>query len=59
MAEGTVTGIRFHGHDALLTVTVDALAAPLLVRAQGPVPARPGERVGLSVTGRATLHPAP
>ncbi|MEU0669243.1 hypothetical protein ABZ508_12725 [Streptomyces lavendulocolor] len=54
-----MTGIRFHGHDALLTVTVDALAAPLLVRAQGPVPARPGERVGLSVTGRATLHPAP
>ncbi|MGA4862207.1 ABC transporter ATP-binding protein [Streptomyces lavendulocolor] len=59
VAEGTVTGIRFHGHDALLTVTVDALAAPLLVRAQGPVPARPGERVGLAVTGSATLHPAP
>ncbi|MBW5486809.1 ABC transporter ATP-binding protein [Streptomyces bambusae] len=55
-AEGTVTEVRFHGHDALLTVTVDGLPDPLAVRTPGPVPARPGERVGLVVEGEATLH---
>ncbi|MFF9012047.1 ABC transporter ATP-binding protein [Streptomyces sp. NPDC014870] len=58
VAEGTVTEVRFHGHDALLTVTVDALDTPLKVRTPGPVAVRPGERVGLAVTGEATLHPS-
>ncbi|MEU9980687.1 ABC transporter ATP-binding protein [Streptomyces sp. NPDC050856] len=56
--EGTVTGVRFHGHDTLLTVAVDGLPGPLAVRTPGPVPARPGDRVGLTVTGEATLHEA-
>lgn len=55
-AEGTVTDVRFLGHDALLAVSVDGLDAPLTVRTPGPVPARHGERVGIRVTGEATLH---
>ncbi|WP_418959600.1 ABC transporter ATP-binding protein [Streptomyces tritici] len=55
-AEGTVTDVRFLGHDALLAVAVDGLDEPLTVRAPGPVPARPGDRVGITVTGEATLH---
>ncbi|WOX21553.1 ABC transporter ATP-binding protein [Streptomyces solicathayae] len=55
-AEGTVTDVRFLGHDALLAVTVEGLDTPLTVRTPAPVPARNGDRVGIRVTGEATLH---
>ncbi|WP_406863629.1 ABC transporter ATP-binding protein [Streptomyces sp. HUAS MG47] len=55
-ARGTVTDVRFLGHDALLAVSVEGLDEPLTVRSPGPIPARPGELVGITVTGEATLH---
>lgn len=58
-AAGTVTEVRFYGHDAMVTVAVDGLDAPIEVRVPGPAPARPGERTGIRVTGEATLHRAP
>lgn len=57
-AAGTVTEVRFYGHDAMVTVAVDGVDAPIAVRVPGPAPARPGERTGITVTGEATLHPA-
>ncbi|WP_328875960.1 ABC transporter ATP-binding protein [Streptomyces sp. NBC_00287] len=56
-AHGTVTDVRFYGHDAMVTVTVDGLAEPVDVRAAGPVVVRPGERTGIRVNGEAVLHP--
>ncbi|MFD5103643.1 ABC transporter ATP-binding protein [Streptomyces albidochromogenes] len=56
-AEGTVTDVAYYGHDAMVTVTVDGLAAPVGVRVTGPVSVRPGQRTGIEVTGDATLHP--
>ncbi|ORT57281.1 ABC transporter ATP-binding protein [Streptomyces sp. CB03238] len=56
-ARGTVVDVRFYGHDAMVTVDVDGLGAPVDVRAAGPVTVRPGEAVGIRVTGEATLHP--
>ncbi|MDH2389277.1 ABC transporter ATP-binding protein [Streptomyces sp. HNM0663] len=55
---GTVTDVRFYGHDAMATVTVEGLDAPVDVRVPGPVPVRPGGRTGIQVTGEATWHPA-
>ncbi|MGW0363699.1 ABC transporter ATP-binding protein [Streptomyces sp. NPDC002990] len=57
-AAGTVTSVRFYGHDAMVTVAVDGLAEPVEVRVSGPAPVRPGGRTGVRVTGEATLHPA-
>ncbi|GAA3979989.1 ABC transporter ATP-binding protein [Actinomadura viridis] len=54
---GTVTDVRYYGHDAMITVTVDGLDAPVDVRVDGHVALRPGDRTGVRVTGRATLHP--
>lgn len=56
-ATGTVTEVRFYGHDAMVTVDVDGVDAPVEVRVAGPAPAAPGERTGIEVTGEATLHP--
>lgn len=57
-ASGTVTDVRFYGHDAMVTVAVDGVAEPIDVRVPGPAAARPGERTGIEVTGEAVLHPA-
>ncbi|MFD7409637.1 ABC transporter ATP-binding protein [Streptomyces sp. NPDC059866] len=54
---GTVTEVRFYGHDAMVTVTVDGLDAPVEVRAAGPLTVEPGERTGIRVQGEAVLHP--
>jgi len=54
--QGTVTEVRFYGHDAMLTVDVDGLAGPVEIRVAGPVAVRPGQRTGIRVTGEATLH---
>jgi iron(III) transport system ATP-binding protein len=54
---GTVTDVRFYGHDAMVTVTVDGLDHPVDVRAAGPIAVQPGERTGIRVKGRAALHP--
>ncbi|MFD7256191.1 ABC transporter ATP-binding protein [Streptomyces sp. NPDC059874] len=55
-ARGTVTDVRFYGHDAMVTVAVDGVDDPIDVRVPGPAAARPGERTGIEVTGKATLH---
>ncbi|MEG3630735.1 ABC transporter ATP-binding protein [Streptomyces poriticola] len=57
-ARGTVTDVRFYGHDAMATVTVEGLDAPVEVRVPGRVPVRPGGRTGIQVTGEATWHRA-
>jgi iron(III) transport system ATP-binding protein len=54
---GTVVDIRYYGHDAMITVAVDGLATPVDVRVTEPLAHRPGDRVGIRVTGRASLHP--
>ncbi|OII66986.1 ABC transporter ATP-binding protein [Streptomyces sp. CC77] len=53
---GTVLDVRFHGHDAVVSVAVQGLDAPVEVRTPTPVGVRPGAAVGLRVTGSATLH---
>ncbi|MCH0543080.1 ABC transporter ATP-binding protein [Streptomyces sp. MUM 203J] len=55
-ASGTVVDVCFYGHDAMVTVAVEGLDAPVDVRTQGSVGVRLGEPVGLRVTGTATLH---
>ncbi|MFC5219781.1 ABC transporter ATP-binding protein [Streptomyces coerulescens] len=55
-ATGTVTDIRFYGHDAMVTVTVDGLHDPVDIRAAGPLAVQPGDRTGIRVTGEAVLH---
>ncbi|MEV0175906.1 ABC transporter ATP-binding protein [Streptomyces sp. NPDC050803] len=54
---GTVTDVRFYGHDAMVVVAVDRLDAPVDIRAAGPLAVRPGDRTGIRVKGEATLHP--
>ncbi|MFJ5829079.1 ABC transporter ATP-binding protein [Streptomyces sp. NPDC093089] len=58
-AEGVVTDVRFFGHDALVTVTVDGLDTPVDIRTPTPLEVDPGRRVGVLLTGEATLHPGP
>ncbi|NUK00463.1 ABC transporter ATP-binding protein [Streptomyces lunaelactis] len=58
-ARGMVTEVRYYGHDAMVTVALDEVDAPIDVRVPGPAPASPGERIGIRVTGVATLHPVP
>jgi iron(III) transport system ATP-binding protein len=53
---GTVTDVCFYGHDAMVTVAVDGMDAPVDVRVAGPLPIGPGEETGVRVTGEATLH---
>ncbi|MGW2560461.1 ABC transporter ATP-binding protein [Streptomyces sp. NPDC001514] len=55
---GTVTDVRFYGHDAMVTVAVDGVDGPIDVRVPGPVPVGAGGQTGIRVTGEATLHPA-
>ncbi|HEX5568882.1 MAG TPA: ABC transporter ATP-binding protein [Streptomyces sp.] len=55
---GTVVDVCFYGHDALVSVAVPGLDAPLPVRVAGPVGVRPGEETGVTVTGEALLHTA-
>ncbi|OEJ34703.1 ABC transporter ATP-binding protein [Streptomyces subrutilus] len=59
VAQGTVTDVRFYGHDAMVTVAVDGLDEPVDVRVPGRAPVAPGGRIGIQVTGDATLHPVP
>ncbi|WP_460370281.1 TOBE domain-containing protein, partial [Actinocorallia lasiicapitis] len=56
-AQGTVTDVRYYGHDAMVALTVDGLDVPVLIRVTGPLTHRPGDRAGIRVTGSATLHP--
>ncbi|MFI1398662.1 ABC transporter ATP-binding protein [Streptomyces sp. NPDC020681] len=56
-ARGTVVDVCFYGHDAMITVDVEGLDMPVDVRTAGPVAVRPGEQVGIRVTGEATMHP--
>ncbi|GAT83561.1 putative Fe(3+) ions import ATP-binding protein FbpC 1 [Streptomyces sp. F-3] len=56
-ARGTVTDVRYHGHDAMVTVDLEGHDTPVDVRITGPVPVRPGDRTGVRVTGEASLHP--
>ncbi|MDT0571460.1 ABC transporter ATP-binding protein [Streptomyces sp. DSM 3412] len=57
-ARGTVTDVRFHGHDAMVTVAVDGHDSPVDVRVAGPLQVRPGDETGIRVLGEATLYPA-
>jgi iron(III) transport system ATP-binding protein len=58
--EGTVRGrvadIRYHGHDAMVTVAIPNLASPIDIRVPGQPPVGPGEETGVRVAGEATLH---
>ncbi|MGA5195693.1 TOBE domain-containing protein [Streptomyces exfoliatus] len=56
-AAGVVTDVRFFGHDALVTVAVDGLDRPIDIRTPSPLRVEPGVRVGVCLTGEATLHP--
>jgi iron(III) transport system ATP-binding protein len=55
-AAGTVTDVRYFGHDAMVTVAVDGLDEPVDVRAVGPLAVQPGQRTGIRVRGEALLH---
>ncbi|MBA4860827.1 ABC transporter ATP-binding protein [Streptomyces sp. PSKA54] len=55
-AGGTVTDVRYFGHDAMVTVAVDGLDEPVDVRAVGPLAVQPGQRTGIRVRGEALLH---
>ncbi|MFE0642959.1 ABC transporter ATP-binding protein [Streptomyces sp. NPDC058877] len=55
--EGVVTEVRFFGHDAMVTVAVDGLDRPVDIRTSGPLRQEPGRRVGVRLTGEATVHP--
>lgn len=57
-ASGTVTDVRFYGHDAMVTVAVDGIGEAIDVRVPGPTAANPGERTGIEVLGEATLYSA-
>ncbi|MFE3073605.1 ABC transporter ATP-binding protein [Streptomyces sp. NPDC059247] len=52
---GRVGEVRFHGHDALVLVEVGG-AGTVTVRTPGPVEVRPGDEVGVRVTGAAAFH---
>ncbi|MDB1089004.1 ABC transporter ATP-binding protein [Streptomyces sp. ACA25] len=54
---GRVADVCFYGHDAVVSVAVDGMEGTVDVRHPGPVLVRPGEETGLTVTGRAVLHP--
>ncbi|MER8232514.1 ABC transporter ATP-binding protein [Streptomyces sp. NPDC094049] len=54
-ARGRVSEVRFHGHDALVLVEVGG-AGTVTVRTPGPVEVRPGDEVGVRVTGEAAFH---
>ncbi|NKZ03755.1 ABC transporter ATP-binding protein [Actinomadura latina] len=56
---GTVTDVRYYGHDAMVTVTVDGLDQSVDIRVDGHVSLRPGDRAGVHVTGRAVFHGGP
>ncbi|MCM1950464.1 TOBE domain-containing protein [Streptomyces sp. G2] len=56
-AEGVVTDVRFFGHDALVTVAVAGLDAPVDIRTPTPLRVEPGRRVSVRLTGETTLHP--
>ncbi|MFE5946825.1 ABC transporter ATP-binding protein [Streptomyces sp. NPDC056480] len=58
-AHGTVTDVRFFGHDCMVIVAVDGLEQQIDIRAPGPIQVQPGGRVGIQVTGDATLHEVP
>ncbi|MBA2946116.1 ABC transporter ATP-binding protein [Streptomyces himalayensis] len=55
-AGGTVTDVRYFGHDAMVTVAVDGLDEPVDVRAVGPLAVQPGQRTRIRVRGEALLH---
>ncbi|NVI87279.1 ABC transporter ATP-binding protein [Actinomadura sp. BRA 177] len=57
--DGTVTDVRYYGHDAMITVSVEGLATPVDIRVNGHVHLRPGDRTGVHLTGQATFHPTP
>nr|WP_151476625.1 ABC transporter ATP-binding protein [Streptomyces albicerus] len=54
---GTVTDVRFYGHDAMVTVSVDGHGDPVGIRVAGPLSVRPGEETGIRVVGEGSLHP--
>ncbi|RFS84269.1 ABC transporter ATP-binding protein [Actinomadura spongiicola] len=56
---GTVTDVRYYGHDAMITLVVEGLERPVDVRVDGDLRLRPGDRTGVHLTGRATFHPGP
>ncbi|WP_282692261.1 ABC transporter ATP-binding protein [Streptomyces sp. CC208A] len=58
-AGGVVTDIRFFGHDALVTVDVEGLDQPVDIRTPSPLEVGLGRKVGISLTGEATVHRTP
>ncbi|MEU0244063.1 ABC transporter ATP-binding protein [Streptomyces sp. NPDC006235] len=53
---GTVTDVSYHGHDAMVTVTVEGHDTPVGIRVAGPLTVRLGERTGVRVVGEGGLH---
>ncbi|MGH3240503.1 MAG: ABC transporter ATP-binding protein [Spirillospora sp.] len=54
---GVVTDVRYYGHDAMITLSVEGLERPVDVRVGGDLRLRPGDRTGVHLTGQATFHP--
>ena len=54
---GTVTDVRYYGHDAMVTVTVEGHDTPVGIRVAGLLAVRPGEEAGIRVVGEAGFHP--
>ncbi|MFF0446729.1 ABC transporter ATP-binding protein [Streptomyces sp. NPDC004609] len=54
-ARGRVTEVRFHGHDALVTVDVTGVGA-VTVRTTGGAGVAPGDETTVRITGEATFH---
>ncbi|HZB32913.1 MAG TPA: ABC transporter ATP-binding protein [Streptosporangiaceae bacterium] len=54
---GTVTDVRYYGHDAMITLAVDHLNVPVNIRVADPVTPQLGDHTGIRIIGQATLHP--
>jgi iron(III) transport system ATP-binding protein len=46
---GTVTDIAFYGHDAMVTVQLEAPSTTVNIRVAGPLDLRPGDRTGIEI----------
>ncbi len=53
---GTVADVCYYGHDAMVTVAVEGLDAPIEIRVAGPMDLARGDRAGIRVVGAGILH---
>ena len=55
---GRVERVEYFGHDAVVTVAVEDLPTRIRSRSYGHVRHRPGDRVGITVTGEPLFYPS-